>query len=147
MKKISLALILIVLTAAAAIAQRGTSVGDRAPIDVRSRSTSGQPSARTSADLEQKNSMKSPAGLSTLLFSAEVLKAHPENRQIEVRRKSDKSEHMLGLAPDCKIKADEKQFGKKELSIDEIEPGYRVELLVELKTNLITQMKVKKPKA
>ena len=54
---------------------------------------------------------------------------------------------MLALAPDCKIKADEKQFGKKELSLEELEPGYRVELLLELKSNQITQMKVKKPKA
>ncbi|HJQ71619.1 MAG TPA: hypothetical protein VKA70_21765 [Blastocatellia bacterium] len=147
MKKTTLALILFVLLAGSAVAQRGTSIGDRMPIDSRSRSTSGQYGARTSAELEHKNGMKSPAGLATLFFAAEVLKAHPENRQIEIRRKSDKSEHMLALAPDCKIKADEKQFGKKELSLDEIEPGYKVELLVELKTNMITQMKVKKPKA
>lgn len=147
MKKISLALIISVLFTASALAQRGTSMGDRTPIDVRSRSTSGQPGPRSSAELESKNTIKSPNGLSTLFFSAEVVKAHPENRQIEIRRKSDKSEHVLDLAPDCKIKADEKQFGKKEISLDEIEPGHKVELLLELKNNLVTQMKVKKPKA
>ena len=147
MKKISLALMLSVLCAASALAQRGTSIGDRMPVDVRTRSTSGQPGPRSSVELESKNTIKSPSGLSTLFFAAEVIKADPENRQIEIRRKSNKTEHMLAVAPDCKIKADEKQFGKKELTLEEIEPGYKVELLLELRSNEITQMKVKKPKA
>ena len=147
MKKISLALILSLLFAASALAQRGSQIGDRMPIDARSRSTSGQPGPRPSAEAETNNKIKSPNGLSTLFFAAEVIKAHADNRQIEIRRKSDKSEHTLDLAPDCKIKADEKEFGKKELSLDELEPGYRVELLLELRSNTITQMKVKKPKA
>lgn len=147
MKKISLALILFVLFAASALAQRGTSIGDRMPIDTRIRSTSGQPGPRPSAELEARNTMRSPSGLSTLFFAAEVVEVYPETRQIEIRRKKNKAEHVLALAPDCKIKADEKQFGKKEISLDEIEPGYKVELLLELKSNEITQMKVKKPKA
>ena len=86
-------------------------------------------------------------GLSTFQFSAEVILVHADDRQIEIRRKSNKTEHTLAVAPNCKIKADEKQFGKKILSLEEVEPGYRVEVLIDLRSNVITEMKVKKPKA
>ena len=151
MKIISLALTLYVLCAAlctaSAFAQRA-GVGSRErPIDIRTERSANRPGSRPEVGLAENNRIKSPNGLSTYFFSAEVVNVNPENRQIEIRRKGDKSEHMLGIAPDCKIKADEKQFGKKELSLDEIEPGYRVELLLELRTNQVTQIKVKKPKA
>jgi len=152
MKIISLALKLSVLCTAlctaSALAQRSGagSRGER-PIDIRSERSANRPGYRPEIGLAENNRIKSPNGMSTYFFSAEVVNVNPENRQIEIRRKSDKSDHMLGVAPDCKIKADEKQFGKKELSLDEIEPGYRVELLLELRTNQVTQIKVKKPKA
>jgi hypothetical protein len=148
MRVVYVGLTLLFLFTVSVFAQRGGTLGpERTPIDIRSTSTSGQPGARPSIELETRNRVGGMPGLSTFQFSAEVLNVHPQENSIEIRRKSNKSEHTFALASDCKIKADQKQFGKKELSLDEIEPGYRVEVLLDLRSNQITQMRVKKPKA
>ncbi len=149
MRIVSVTLTLLFLFTVSSFAQRG-SVGGRGerPIDRSVTSPANQPGSRLPTGLENKNPIGGGmTGLSTYQFSADVINVHPQENSIEIRHKSKKSEHTLALAGNCKIKADEKQFGKKELNLDEIEPGYRVEVVLDLKNNLITQMKVKKPKA
>ena len=151
MRRVFLALTLFILCAASAFAQttsRPGSVGRvEQPANSRIYSEPGYPGRRVDPNLTNNGRLGGGNGMSTFLFSAEVIDVHPENKQIEIRRKSNKSEHTLTIAPNCKIKADEKQFGKKELGLDEIEPGYRVEVLLDLTNNMITQLRVKKPKA
>lgn len=147
------ALTLFILCAASAFAQQTSRPGSVGRVEQPSNNrVYGQPGEYNGRRIDPNTADNNrnwgvSSGMSTFLFSAEVINVHPENQQIEIRRKSNKTEHTLTVAPNCKIKADEKEFGKKELKLEEIEPGYRVEVLIELSNNLITQMRVKKPKA
>lgn len=78
--------------------------------------------------------------------SGEVLQVDVERNAIQVRDKQNKKPSGFALDPKCKIKADAKDFDKKELKLDEIEPGYDVELTVRPADLQVIEMKVKKPK-
>jgi hypothetical protein len=79
-------------------------------------------------------------------LSGEVLQVDVARNAIQIRNKQNKKPAGFALDPKCKIKADAKSFDKKELKLDEIEPGYEVELTVRQADSQVIEMKVKKPK-
>jgi hypothetical protein len=81
-------------------------------------------------------------------MSGIVLQTDVERKAIQIRTKQNQRERDMGLAldPKCKITADKKQFGKKDLTLDELQPGYEVKMIVRRADMLIIEMKVKKPK-
>ncbi len=82
----------------------------------------------------------------TASVTGELLQIDLERRAVQIRTKPKGT--LLGLAidPKCDIKGDKKQFGKKELKLEELLPGYPVELVVRRADMHIIEMKVKKPK-
>ncbi|PYP87085.1 MAG: hypothetical protein DMF61_10565 [Blastocatellia bacterium AA13] len=85
-------------------------------------------------------------GVIVITVSGSVLKVDAERKAIQVRDKRNDKEVGVLLDAKCKIKCDEKQFGKKELKLEEIEKGFLVEMLVRRDDMHVTEMKVKKPK-
>jgi hypothetical protein len=83
-----------------------------------------------------------------LYLSGEVTQIDTTRRAIQVRTKQNNKTAVIGFAldPKCKIKADKKEFGKKELELAEIEAGYQVELTIRQVDRQIIEMKAKKPK-
>lgn len=76
-----------------------------------------------------------------------VLKVDTNRNAIQVRRKQDGKEIGYALDQKCKIKADKKDFEKKDLKLEELETGFEVELKIRLKDQQIIEMKVKRSKA
>jgi len=81
-------------------------------------------------------------------LSGVVLQTDTTRNAIQIRAKQNQREREFGLLldPKCKIKADKKEFGKKQLTLEEIQPGYEVKMLVRRADMRIIEMKVKKPK-
>lgn len=82
----------------------------------------------------------------TVEVEAEVLQVDTERNAIQIQPKRNAKPMGLRLDSKCKIKADKKQFGKKDLSLAEVEAGYQVELTVRRADMQVIEMKVKKPK-
>jgi hypothetical protein len=78
--------------------------------------------------------------------SGEVIQVDSTRNAIQIRDTRRKRDVGFALDAKCKIKADEKQFGKKELKLDEIETGFLVDLTVRQADLVVIEMKVKKPK-
>lgn len=76
----------------------------------------------------------------------EVLQIDTQRNAIQIRNKRTGRPMGLLLDAKCKIKADKKQFGKKELTLEELGAGYLVELTVRRADMHIIEMRVKKPK-
>jgi len=81
-----------------------------------------------------------------LHLSGVVLQTDLDRYAIQIRTKEKQRVIGFALDPKCKIKGDKKQFGKKELTLEEVEAGYQVELTVRQVDRRVIEMKVKKPK-
>lgn len=77
--------------------------------------------------------------------SGEVLQVDLERKAIQIRSKERKQPVGYAIDAKCKIKAAKKEFDKKELELEEVQPGYRVELTVRRVDLHVIEMKVRKP--
>ena len=129
MRRIAMTLTIIALCATAAMAQQGTGGGGSGP--------------RRAPDV--------PRLTPPMRIKGELLQVDASRNAIQIRSEQSKGKEgsrPMGFALDakCKIKADKKEFGKKELELEELEAGYEVELTVRREDMLVIEMKVKKPK-
>lgn len=74
------------------------------------------------------------------------MKIDTNRRAIQINSGARKRAVGYALDPKCKIKADQKEFEKSELKLDEVQIGYEVELTIRQADMLVIEMKVKKPK-
>lgn len=77
--------------------------------------------------------------------SGEVLQVDLERKAIQIRSKERKQPIGYAIDSKCKIKAAKKEFDKKELELEEVQPGYQVELTVRRVDLHVIEMKVRKP--
>lgn len=75
-----------------------------------------------------------------------VIKTDTNRKAIQVRLNRGDKVEGFALDEKCKIKADKKEFDKKELKLEELQAGYVVEMKLRVKDGMITEIKVKKPK-
>lgn len=126
MRRFTIAIAVFALSVTTILAQQGTGVGSSRP--------------RTAPD--------APRLAPPMRVSGEVLQIDTTRNAIQVSVKVRNNKRNMGFALDekCKIKADKKQFGKKELELGELQPGYEVELTIRQTDRKVVEMKVKKPK-
>ncbi len=79
-------------------------------------------------------------------ITGEVLQIDTERNAIQIRNKRTGKELGLLLDAKCKIRGDKKQFGKKELTLADLEAGHQVELTIRRADFHVLEMRVKKPK-
>jgi hypothetical protein len=83
---------------------------------------------------------------SVIIVSGELIERDSVLKTIQIREKERGKEFGFTVSGDCKIRADKKEFGKKELKLDELEEGYRLELTISRYNKQVIEMRVRKPK-
>ncbi len=96
--------------------------------------------------LDPRRAPDAPRLAPPLRVSGEVVQIDTTRNAIQVRNKDNKRTMGFALDEKCKIKADKKEFGKKELELADLQEGYEVELTIRQADRKVIEIKVKKPK-